>query len=87
MFSNSQKAINIAKLVWAFDISPGKNEGTKHPPAHNEVNDSVETQWTNGFLTAPKPFPLTIVLRSKRHREIIAQEILNFQDLFKSYED
>jgi hypothetical protein len=87
MGANIWKEINISKLIWAFDILPGNDPITGRQLTHEEVNDSMETQWTNGFLTAPKPFPVKLSLRSEKHGEVINREIKQAQEIFRDYED
>lgn len=78
----------MAKLVWAFNITAGKDAKTGRQLSKEEVNDSVESQWTNGFLTAPKPFPVTFQLRSEMHRAIIEKECKEAQaSVFQEYGD
>ncbi|EON69256.1 hypothetical protein W97_08416 [Coniosporium apollinis CBS 100218] len=78
--------INMAKLVWAFSISPGKDVNGKSL-SKDEIDDSIETQWTDGFLTAPKPFPITIRVRSPAHAEVIDRERKTAaNEVFRGYE-
>lgn len=69
--------LNIAKIVWAFDLSPG-----------SEVVDvDVETAYHNGFLIAPKRFPILITPRSERHRDIIVKEYENMKPFWEKYDE
>lgn len=80
--------INMSKLVWAFDIKPGLDATTGRQLSKEEINDSVETQWTNGFLTAPKPFPVTLQVRSEEHQAVIDSECKKAQvEVFPEYDD
>lgn len=79
--------INIAKLVWAFDIGPGTNLGTGRPISSNEIDVDIETQWTDGFLIAPKPFPISLKVRSEKHREVLKQDMDQAQKIFSRYGD
>jgi hypothetical protein len=74
-------------VVWAFDILPGNDPITGRQLTREEISDSMETQWTNGFLTAPKPFPVKLSLRSEKHGEVINREIQQAEEIFKDYED
>lgn len=67
--------LNMAKLAWAFDISPGSEE----------VNVDVETAYTDGFLIAPEKFPIFFKPRSKEHREVIIQEYEATKPFFEKY--
>ncbi|KAJ5781029.1 hypothetical protein N7457_006189 [Penicillium paradoxum] len=67
--------INIAKLVWAFNI---ERDTTAGPP-----DVSVETGYEGGFLICPKKFPLKITPRSKAHAAVIESE---FEGLTRYYE-
>jgi hypothetical protein len=79
--------INIAKLVWAFSITPGVHSDTGARLAAEEIDDAVETQWTNGFLTAPKPFPVAIEIRSAAHQAVVDRECREAQEgVFRGYE-
>ncbi|RAO70690.1 uncharacterized protein BHQ10_006702 [Talaromyces amestolkiae] len=79
--------INVAKLVWAFDIRAGTDPVTGRPISSNEINVDIETQWTDGFLIAPKPFPITLRVRSNKHREVLQQEMDQAQKIFSRYGD
>lgn len=59
----------ISKLVWAFDIGPGKDENGKviEPDVGHEA-------YCAGFLVCADPFPCTITVRSKARRETILRE-------------
>jgi hypothetical protein len=78
--------INIAKLVWAFSITPGTHPTTGARLAVEDIDDAVETQWTNGFLTAPKPFPVKIEIRSAAHQAVVDRECREAQAVFRQYE-
>lgn len=78
--------INIAKLVWAFSITPGTHPTTGLRLAAEDIDDAVETQWTNGFLTAPKPFPVAIEIRSAAHQAVVDRECREAQAIFREYE-
>ena len=71
----------MAKLVWAFDLSPGNGL------SEEDIDSSIETAWTNGFLTAPKPFPLVITPRSPQHAAVIKQECESVGEVFREYGD
>ncbi|GES61731.1 cytochrome P450 [Aspergillus terreus] len=79
--------INIAKIIWAFDIRAGTDPTTGRDLQDEEVNVDVATQWTDGFLIAPKPFPIVMKLRSQKHREVLYRELEDARRVFQSYED
>jgi len=60
----------LAKLVWAFNIGPGKDEkgGDIEPDVTNEAGSC------SGFLMCAEDFPCTITLRSEAWRETITRE-------------
>ncbi|CAG8422833.1 unnamed protein product [Penicillium salamii] len=80
-------SINIAKILWAFDIRAGTDPSTGNQLKGEEVNVDIATQWTDGFLIAPKPFPIAMLLRSEKHREVLNRELDEAQRIFQSYED
>jgi hypothetical protein len=79
--------INIAKIIWAFNIRAGTDPTTGRHLQDEEVNVDVATQWTDGFLIAPKPFPIVMELRSEKHREVLRRELEDARKVFQSYED
>ncbi|CAG7977580.1 unnamed protein product [Penicillium salamii] len=80
-------SINLAKILWAFDIRAGIDPSTGHQLQGEEVNVDIGTQWTDGFLIAPKPFPIVMLLRSEKHREVLNRDLDEAQKIFQSYED
>ena len=52
-----------------------------------DIDSSIETAWTNGFLTAPKPFPLVISPRSSQRSTVIKQECESAGEVFREYGD
>ncbi|KAJ5984813.1 hypothetical protein N7522_012009, partial [Penicillium canescens] len=79
--------INVAKVLWAFDIRAGTDPTTGRPLQAEEVNVDIATQWTDGFLIAPKPFPIVMSLRSEKHREVLNRELDEAQKVFQRYQD
>ncbi|KAI8229430.1 UDP-glucosyltransferase A1 [Colletotrichum sp. SAR 10_96] len=69
--------LNMAKIAWGFDLSPGEGEG--------EVDVDVGTAYTDGFLIAPKKFPITIRPRSERHAAVIEEEQRRAEPFFAKY--
>lgn len=72
--------IALAKLLWAFDISP--KEGVEY-----DIFD-----YTEGFNTRPNKFECEIKVRSEEHRRVLekefahAQEVMSHFPLFKENE-
>jgi hypothetical protein len=52
-----------------------------------DVNVDIATQWTDGFFIAPKPFPIRLMVRSERHREVLERELEGAQKIFDCYEN
>ena len=71
------KMLNMAKIVWAFDLLPG----------HGPVDDDINTAYHDGFLIAPKKFPMVITPRSDRHKEVIMSEYHSIQKFWEKYEE
>ncbi|KAJ5851257.1 uncharacterized protein N7529_010642 [Penicillium soppii] len=80
-------SINVAKILWAFDIRAGTDPSTGNQLRGEEVIVDIATQWTDGFLIAPKPFPIVMLLRSEKHREVLNRELDEAQKIFQRYED
>lgn len=76
----------MAKLVWSFNMSPGIEPATGKQLELSDIDTSIETAWTNGFLTTPMKFPLQLTPRSAKHREVIRREYEIAQEVFKLYE-
>lgn len=55
--------INIARVLWGFDISKARG------PDGRPVEPT--TEMVPGFSTAPKPFECAITPRSKRHARVM----------------
>ena len=62
--------VAIAKLVWAFNISAGKDSEGKEI----EPDVSHETGYCAGFLVCAEDFPATITPRSEGRRQTILRE-------------
>lgn len=72
------KLINIAKLVWAFDMTA--------PKSASSVDTDIETAFTTGILTAPKPFPVNFKPRSEERAEILRREFKIADQFLSKYE-
>jgi hypothetical protein len=71
--------INMAKLVWAFDISLQE---------YTMTDDSVLGGYEGGFLVCPKRFPLVLNPRSPEHVAIVdaeMEQVQPFLNTFKSW--
>ncbi|KAK6081151.1 cytochrome P450 [Seiridium cupressi] len=63
--------------AWAFNLSPGSEA----------VDDDIVTAYHDGFLIAPKKFPILITPRSDRHKNVIENEYDSIKSLWEKYED
>jgi cytochrome P450 len=72
----------ISKLVWAFDIGPGKNDNG------NVIEPDVSHgAYCAGFLVCAEPFPCTITVRSEERRATILREFDQATaEVFSQYE-
>lgn len=57
--------LNIAKMVWLFDIKP-----TSATP----LDVSMSSAFSDGFIVAPKKFPVEFVPRSDKRVQVIRDE-------------
>ncbi|KAI0470408.1 cytochrome P450 [Xylariaceae sp. FL0804] len=69
--------LNMAKIAWCFDFSSSSGA----------VDADIGTAYTDGFLIAPKKFPLVLTPRSEKHREVISQEYRELEPFFAKYLD
>jgi hypothetical protein len=80
-------AINIARILWAFNVKPAVNQkGEKidvdmyvdrSPPAPAIVVTSLTAcsfAFTDGFNSIPLPFECAITPRSEKHARVIEKE-------------
>ncbi|EXJ84778.1 hypothetical protein A1O3_05450 [Capronia epimyces CBS 606.96] len=75
--------LGIAKLLWAFDFAPGKDEhgNIVEPDTH------PTTGYSEGFLVCAKPFALDVQVRSEQRRDTIIREYeVAKRDVFSSFE-
>ncbi len=61
----------LAKLVWAFDVGPGKDAAGQVV----EPDVSHETGYSSGFLVCAEDFPCTITVRSEERRATVLKEL------------
>ncbi|KAJ0417337.1 cytochrome P450 [Aspergillus carlsbadensis] len=78
---------HLAESSLAFNISPGIDQATGRLMRVEDVNVDIATQWTDGFLIAPKPFPIRLSLRSGEHRAVLDRELEAAQAVFDCYEN
>ncbi|KAJ5305888.1 hypothetical protein N7508_004903 [Penicillium antarcticum] len=69
--------LNMAKMVWLFDIRPDSLES---------LDMDIGSGFTDGIIVAPKKVPIQFVPRSNQHARIIRDELQGSQDLFATYE-
>jgi hypothetical protein len=69
--------LNMAKMAWAFDLSSGISD----------VNVDINTAYTDGFLIAPKKFPIIFTARSEKHRNVICREYEDVKPFFEKYKE
>ena len=69
--------VNMAKIAWGFELSPGSGA----------VDADIDTAYSEGFLIAPKKFPVLFTPRSDRHKDIIMKEYEAVQPFFVKYND
>lgn len=60
-------AINIARILWGFDVRPGKDE--KGRDAGVDI-----FAYSDGFNSSPLPFPCSITPRSPHQAEVVERE-------------
>ncbi|KAK3903491.1 cytochrome P450 [Staphylotrichum tortipilum] len=60
-------AINIARILWAFNVGPGRNE-------KGEKIDVDIFAFSDGFNSSPLPFECSILPRSDKHALVIERE-------------
>lgn len=75
--------VSLAKLLWAFDISPKLDE--RGIPVR--VDASAESGYTDGFVICAKPFQAQLQVRSAARKETILAEFANeAQSVFSQFE-
>lgn len=73
--------LGMAKLVWAFDIGPGRDgSGERIEP------DVGPDAYSSGFLVCAEDFPCEITLRSEARKETILKEFEMAKTVFARYE-
>lgn len=62
---NDDQMLNMAKMVWLFDIKS---------PSAAPLDVSMSSAFSNGFVIAPKKFPVEFVPRSQRQVKVMRDE-------------
>lgn len=71
--------LNMAKMVWAFNISADT--------AGSSPDVSVDTGYSDGFVFGPNSFTANFKVRSDQHRVVIEEDYEKAQAVFAEYED
>ncbi|KAI1335844.1 cytochrome P450 [Xylariaceae sp. FL0016] len=62
--------LNIARVLWAFDVEPAKDPGGQ--------NIGIDIfAFSEGFNSSPLPFPCSIKPRSEEHAKVVREEYRN----------
>ncbi|KAK3986818.1 putative cytochrome P450 17A1 [Cladorrhinum sp. PSN332] len=77
--AQSSVTINVARMIWAFDIKPARDENGK------DVEVDIFA-FTDGFNSVPLPFQCDIKPRSKKHAEIVTRQSRSANERMKAYE-
>jgi cytochrome P450 len=77
--ANNSVYLNIARMIWAFDLGPAKDENGK------DVAVDIFS-FSNGFNSLPTPFPISIKPRSQAHASTIQREFAAAHDDFAAYD-
>ncbi|KAF5020201.1 hypothetical protein F66182_7766 [Fusarium sp. NRRL 66182] len=76
-FGAGRRMLNMAKIAWSFDLSPDSDT----------VNDDIDSAYHDGFLIAPKKFPIKIRPRSEVHKGVIMHEYELIKSFWDKYDD
>ncbi|KAL2172385.1 hypothetical protein VTG60DRAFT_6224 [Thermothelomyces hinnuleus] len=69
IIARNQLFIQMARMLWAFDVEPGINEATGQRP--KITAEITPTNCTEGFVTLPKPFKVEMRPRGQWVRDVI----------------
>ncbi|GKZ48832.1 hypothetical protein AbraIFM66951_001073 [Aspergillus brasiliensis] len=69
--------INMAKMAWLFDIKPDSS---------SPWDVSMSSAFSDGFLVAPKKFPVQFVVRSDHRMQVMKNELEESKGVFARYE-
>ncbi|AEO59410.1 hypothetical protein MYCTH_2307682 [Thermothelomyces thermophilus ATCC 42464] len=69
IIARNQLFIQMARMLWAFDVEPGINEATGQRP--KITAEITPANCTEGFVTLPKPFKVEMRPRGQWVRDVI----------------
>lgn len=78
-FAERSLFVTFAKLMWAFDIGPAKDEDGRPIP----VNIDWATGYSGGAILHANDFETSISVRSEKRRETLLKELREAQETFK----
>lgn len=82
-FAERSLFITFAKIMWAFDIRPGKDENGNEA----KIDVDLHTGYEEGIIIEPIPFKCDIQPRSERRKQVIMEELaLVKANIFPKYE-
>lgn len=82
--------LGIAKLIWAFDIRPGREDDDDGGARGDVVtpNFDARTRYSEGFLVCARDFPCTVTPRSEARRDTIMREYEQAKkDVFSRFDE
>ncbi|PCH35538.1 cytochrome P450 [Wolfiporia cocos MD-104 SS10] len=68
--------IALSRLIWGIDFYGPIDNSTAQPWIPDTADD---TNWTEGFVTGPKMFPVGFRARSRKHAEVIEKSFVDAQ--------
>ncbi|KAL2020641.1 hypothetical protein VTK56DRAFT_8131 [Thermocarpiscus australiensis] len=71
-------AINIARILWAFNVKPAVNE------AGEDIDVDIFA-FSDGFNSTPLPFPCSVTPRSAKHARVVEREHQEALEKLRSY--
>ncbi|RFU26955.1 hypothetical protein B7463_g9396, partial [Scytalidium lignicola] len=78
--------LGISKLLWAFDIKPGKDENGVEVRSE-DVDVDPTRAYSEGFLVCANPFNCELTVRSDKRRETILKEYeVAQEEVFSKYQ-
>ena len=78
--------LGIAKLLWAFEILPGKDANGVRIKSENVDVDPL-TAYSEGFLVCAHPFGCEMIVRGEERKETIMREFEKAEkDVFEKYD-
>ena|ERR1700761_112527 len=76
---SSEQLLNMAKLLWTFDISPIEE-------TCDNSDEDIRRGYNDGFVFAPRPFKAKLMVRSDKHRKVVEQDYESAKELLSKYE-